>query len=177
MPKIYRHIAVVAAVAALLSGCESDKLNYCPSVSALVEASSASVLKQGMSADPSNILYTVEVTGVTSSCDVDKTGVNSDTSLTIAFRATRAPSASAAHYTVPYFVAISQTERILAKKQYSVDFSFDPGQTVATFTDNVDSAAITAGKDHKTFDYIILVGLQLSRAQLQFNRANGRPGA
>jgi hypothetical protein len=33
---------------------------------------------------------------------------------------------------------------------------------------------VNAGKDKKTFDYVILAGLQLTKDQLDYNRASGR---
>jgi len=124
--------------------------------------------------DPSNILYTVDVSGVTSQCDVDKDVLNSQSSVDIALRATRAPNGGAVHYKVPYFVAISQGDRLLAKKVYVAEFSFEPGQTTVDFSESVNNVDVSAGRDKKTFDYVILVGLQLTRKQLEYNRASGR---
>ncbi|HKD22656.1 MAG TPA: hypothetical protein VKB71_11620 [Rhizomicrobium sp.] len=165
---------MVIAAAVLLAGCESDKTNNCPGVSSIVETSIGTVFRPGKPTDPSNILYTVEITGVHGSCDVDKLALNSSSDIDVQFRATRAPNGGAATYKVPYFVAISQSDRILAKKLFEVEFSFDPGQTTATFSDTVKSAAVQAGKDKKTYDYLVLVGLQLTKEQLDYNRASGR---
>ena len=100
--------------------------------------------------------------------------INSSTDVDVTFRATRGPNGGGANYKVPYFVSISQADRILAKKVYSIDFAFAPGETTTTFTDTVKSADVAAAKDKKTFDYIVLVGLQLTKEQLDFNRASGR---
>ncbi len=170
----FRRLLVVAASAALVAGCSTQTVTNCPAVSTLVEASMGTILRTGAAADPANVAYTVEITGVQSSCDVDKDGDTANTSLEIAFRATRAPSGASAHYEVPYFVAITQAERIVAKKVYKVDFDFEPGQSTTIFSDSVDSAAVSAAKDKKTFDYNVLVGLQLTKAQLNYNRATGR---
>jgi hypothetical protein len=158
----------------LLAGCTTDKAGNCPAVTSLVETAVATVFRQEGVADPSNILYTVEITGMTSSCDVDKLADNANTNIDISFRATRAPDGAAAHYKVPYFVAITQSDRIVAKKIYTVEFDFAPGAATASFTDSIGSAQIEVAKDKKTFDYNILVGLQLTRAQLAYNRATGR---
>ncbi len=174
MSKISRHLLLLAPAIALLAGCSSARERDCPAVSTIVDTSIGTVFKPGAAADPSNELYTVEITGVQSSCDVDKSAVSSDTSLNVSFRATRAPNGGQARYKIPYFVAISQGDRILAKKEFAVDFGFEPGQTAVTFTDSVDSTTVTAGKDKKTFDYAILVGIQLTKAQLQYNRASSR---
>lgn len=165
---------IVASSVVLLAACSSEKENNCPGVTSLVETSIGTIFKSSANTDPSNILYTVEITGVKSSCDVDKPAENSTSNLEISFRATRAPSGTRVSYHVPYFVAISQSDRILAKKEFSVDFTLEPGQVTTTFTDTINSASVTAGRDKKTFNYLILVGLQLTRAQLQYNRTSGR---
>lgn len=174
MSKLIFRLMIVASSVALLTSCSSGKSNNCPGVTSLVETSVGTVFRPGASADPSNILYTVEITDVKSSCDVDKSAESSSSDLDINFRATRAPNGAGAAYHVPYFVAISQGDRILAKKEFTADFAFEPGQMTTTFTDSVNSASVTAGRDKKTFDYLILVGLQLTRAQLQYNRTSGR---
>ncbi|HUO92725.1 MAG TPA: hypothetical protein VMU22_07380 [Rhizomicrobium sp.] len=174
MFRTFRPVLFLAALLPALAGCQSDKANNCPGVSSLVETSIATVFKDDKSTDPSNILYTVEITDVHGSCDVDKTAVNSSTDVTVNFRATRAPNGAAASYKVPYFVAISQSDRILAKKVYETGFDFEPGQTTTTFSASIESADVQAAKDKKTFDYLILVGLQLTKAQLDYNRASGR---
>lgn len=165
---------LVASVLPILAGCASDKANNCPGVSSIVETSIGTVFLPGKPVDPSNILYTIEITDVHGTCDVDKPALNSSTDVDITFRATRGPNGGGANYKVPYFVAISQFDRILAKKVYSIDFAFAPGETTTTFTDTVKSADVAAAKDKKTFDYIVLVGLQLTKEQLDFNRASGR---
>jgi hypothetical protein len=107
---------------------------------------------------------------VTGACDVDKKSHQTDASLKIDFRATRAPSGAEARYVVPYFVAVTEGVRILARRNYSVTLSFQPGQTVASTTDTVGSTQLIVARDKQPYDYQILVGLQLSRAELDYNR-------
>jgi hypothetical protein len=176
MSRSLRRLFVLVAASALLAGCSStaEKIGNCPAVTSLVETAVATVFRPNTPADPSNMLYTVEVTGTHASCDADKQANTSDTSLEIDFAATRAPNGSATHYKVPYFVAVTQADRILAKKIYTVEFDFAPGATTATFSDTVQSAEVTVGRDKKTFDYNIIVGLQLTKAQLDYNRTTNR---
>jgi hypothetical protein len=174
MFKTLRPVMLAALLLPVLAACSSDKANNCPGVSSVVETSIATVFKVGAPVDPANMLYTVEITDVHGTCDVDKPAVNSSSDVTVNFRATRPPNGVATSYKMPYFVAVSQADRILAKKTYMVNFDFAPGQTVATFSDTVQSADVSAAKDKKTFDYLILVGLQLTKEQLDYNRASGR---
>jgi len=108
-------------------------------------------------------------------CDVDKKLIDSTVSLDIHFRATRAPSGAAAEYSVPYFVAVTEgTDRVLAKKNFSIRFEFAPGQASVDFSDSIDSVVVKAQGEKRSFDYQVLAGLQLTKEQLEYNRSQGR---
>lgn len=144
-------------------------------MTALVPASEESVFVPGKPKDPSNLLYTVEIMKVSGDCDVDKKDTQADVSLGIDFHATRSPSGAAAQYRIPYFVAVTEgTERVLAKKQFWVEFNFAPGQSTTDFSDSVASTLVNAKGEKKTYDYQVLVGLQLTKAEFEYNQAQER---
>jgi hypothetical protein len=143
-------------------------------MTALVAASEASFFVPKATPDPSNLLYRVEITSVKGDCDVDKKALNADVSLEVHFRATRSPSDTPASYSVPYFVAVTEgTDRVLAKKNFNVEFSFVPGQATADFTDTIASTEVQSKGEKRTYDYQVLVGLQLTKEQLQYNHSQG----
>jgi len=158
----------------LLAGCTSaaKQLN-CPGTAALVDASTQTIFRQGTTPDPGNVLYAVRIVRVKSECDIDKGAHKADTSLDITFRATRAPTGDAVPYTVPYFVAVTQADRIIGKQSFSVQFTFAPGQAAVEFTDTVASTVVHPDKDKHPYDYQILVGLPLTKEQLDYNRTFG----
>ncbi|HTT83606.1 MAG TPA: hypothetical protein VMF67_08990 [Rhizomicrobium sp.] len=169
--------AFLAAAVLALAACSTDKTGDCPTVTGITDASVETVFRPGTMPDPSNVLYTVELTDVRSKCDIDKKERTSDVSLNVDFRATRAPSGAEAHYTVPYFVAVTEgSARVLVKRVYSVQIDFAPGQTTATATDKVDSTHLNVAKGKHPYDYQILAGLQLTRAELDYNRQGGHYG-
>ena len=144
-------------------------------MTALVQASEESVFVPKSTPDPSNLLYAVEITSVKGSCDVDKKAMDADVSLDVHFRATRAPSGAGASYSVPYFVAVTEgTDRVLAKKNFTIGFTFAPGQATADFSDSVASTDVKAKGEKRTYDYQVLVGLQLTKEQLDYNHSQGR---
>ena len=165
-------LAALATAFALVS-CSSDKTGDCPTITGITDASIATVFKPGGTPDQSNVLYTAELTDVNGDCDIDKKAHTADASLQVSFRATRAPSGAEAHYTIPYFVAVTEGARILARHVYSVKIDFEPGQTVATASDRIGSTHLETATDKQPYDYQILVGLELSKAQLDYNRQNG----
>jgi hypothetical protein len=170
-----RVLGLAALLSATVAGCTSDRTGSCPTMTALVQASEATVFVPKSTPDPSNLLYTIEITRVKGSCDVDKKATNADVSLTVYFRATRAPSGAAADYSAPYFVVVTEgTQRVLAKKEFTVHFAFAPGQATSDFSDSVASTEVTAKAEKRTYDYQVLVGLQLTKEQLAYNRSLGR---
>ena len=163
--------AVAATILAVsLAACSTDKSGDCPTMTGITDASVRTVFRPGATQDPANVLYTVDITSVTGGCDIDKKTHATDANLTIVFRATRGASGGEAHYVVPYFVAVTEGARVLARRNYAVTLSFEPGQTVATATETVGSAHLDPAKDKQPYDYQILVALQLSRAELDYNR-------
>lgn len=172
-------IAGIAAATVVLVGCSNDskKEDFCPAISAILDASSLVVAKQGTAPDPSNVLYSVQIVSATGKCDYDKKKRSSDSDVTVTFRATRAPTGNAANYSVPYFVGVTEgDDRVLQKQTYNVPFAFAPGQASVTFTDTVSSVAIQAGREKQPYDYQILVGLQITKGQLDYNREKGLYG-
>jgi len=171
--KTLSRISAVAAtiLAASLAACSTDKTGDCPTMTGVTDASVKTVFRPGATQDTGNVLYTAEIVGVTGGCDMDKKPPHAtDAKLTVTFRATRAASGGEAHYEVPYFVAVTEGARILVRHDYTTTLSFEPGQTVATATETVESVHLDPAKDKQPYDYQILVGLQLTKAELDYNR-------
>jgi hypothetical protein len=166
----------IAALSALVAGC-SNKVNaLCPGAAALVEASNMTGFPQGASADPAHALYRVAISNVTTDCSVNGRARTADSSLNIQFVATRAPGGQAANYRVPYFVAVRDGGQIMTKKVFWVGFSFAPGQATSNFSQSISSTTVHIARGRQPFDYQILVGLQLTREQLEYNRKIGHYG-
>jgi uncharacterized lipoprotein len=172
MRRSFRISAVAAAIlAASLAACSSDKTGDCPTMTGVTDASVRTVFRPGAPEDPANVLYTADIASVAGNCDMDKKSPHpTDANLTIVFRATREASGGEARYAVPYFVAVTEGARILARRNYEVTLSFEPGQTVATATETVGSVHLDPSKDKQPYDYQVLVGLQLTKAELEYNR-------
>jgi hypothetical protein len=153
-----------------LAGCSSDQDEKCPAVSVLVDTSSYAMAE----GNPAKLVYTAEIANAKGDCDVHKHDKQVEASVEITFRATRASTAAAATYTAPYFAAITTEGRVLAKGQYSVQFAFEPGQATTTATASLNSLTLTVGLDKHATDYGVLIGFQLTKAQLEYNRRVGR---
>jgi hypothetical protein len=174
-PRIFTTTIVLASTLVLLGcGTSRPKGFICPAAAALVDAGSLTSLPPGAT-DPSSAAYRVEITHVGTACDYDPDKGEIDARLGITFTATRPPGGDSAQYTVPYFVGVSQEgTSVVDKKAYSVQFAFAPGQTSAEFRDRIESFILKPDADKKSTDYELLVGIQLTKDQLDFNRRVGR---
>ena len=173
MNSTFRSLAFVA-LAVLVSSCHpASKMVYCPGVTSILDAVVLTEFKPGSAPDPSNALYTVKIGDVTGVCDFDKKGEHSSSDIDITFTATRAQADDAAEYKVPYFVAITQADRVITKQQRSVVISFAAGEKSVTIDEPVKSIELKTDHDKKPWDYQILVGLQLTKEQLDYNRQVG----
>jgi hypothetical protein len=167
-------MSVVAGL--VLSACSTDqKHGLCPNASILANTSDFIAFKDKMEGDPSGELYEVTMTGVTSNCSFDKDEGTADSSLTLTFRATRTPTGDAAEYAVPYYVAVTRDSTTIVSKQVlSAPFSFRPGESNTTFTADVSTVPVRLDNGKKPYDYGILAGLQMTQAQLDYNKKMGR---
>lgn len=158
-----------------LASCSTEKdLEQCPAAAILADASSLVAFGPAATRDTSNQLYRIAATNVITDCDADKVASTATSSIRIHFRASRLVTAPELQYTLPYFVSVTLGDQIIFKQMHALQFTFAAGQAVTDATDSVGSILINVAKDKKPADYEILVGLQLSKEQLDYNRKMGR---
>jgi hypothetical protein len=157
-----------------LAGCNSAKVNVCPVSVILADAGQMAVFRPGASQDLSGEAYRVALVGASTSCDINKKTGETDSSLTLRFRATRAPLASGAHYTVPYFVALTRGDQLIEKRILSISFDFAPGASSASFEESPDDFDIHMETGHQPYEYELMAGFQMTPAQVDYNKKMGR---
>ena len=172
MTALLRTAALAGLSILLLSGCQTEKERAnCPVATVLASASYLTAFTPGMQDDPAGELYTVQMTGVSQSCDFDKDEGTADSDVVIAFRAPRTPTGDAGHYPVPYFVAsILDGSNIQTKKILATTFDFNPGEASTTFTVAAPTYRTKFDNGKKPYQYGLVVGLQLTREQLDYNK-------
>ena len=170
MTAILRAAALAGLSALLLTGCQTPKERAnCPAINILANTSAFTAFKAGMPSDPANELFTIQMTSARSSCGFDADEGTTDSDIDITFRATRAPSGEAANFTAPYFVStIQDGTTVVNKKILGTAFSFAPGESTITFSENVPSFVNRMQNGIKPYQYSLLVGLQLTKEQLDY---------
>ncbi|MGN6515203.1 MAG: hypothetical protein ACTHLR_05110 [Rhizomicrobium sp.] len=174
MKKYPFRIGAMLMLALVVSSCQSEKrLQYCPGMSSVLDAVVVTQFKPGAPENPNNALYTATISDVSGSCSFDKRGKTADSSVDVSFTATRPVGGAAANYTVPYFVAVTQSTRVITRETRSITISFAEGATTATAEDNISSVHLVTDGDNKPYDYQILVGFQLTKEQYDYNKTTG----
>jgi len=184
----HHHLARIAIASALaltlLSGCStwhsavayirSDKAATCPDIIILANTSVLPAFDAKKGDDPSGLVYRVTMTDVSTRCDYSKRHHTADTRAVISYKATRPPGGDAAQYRVPYFVAVTNEGKIQQKEIHWIDLEFDRGATTTTGSAAVNSMIINVAKGKKGYDYHLIAGFQLTRAQMAYNKKMGQ---
>jgi hypothetical protein len=171
-------LAVLAACGAALAlaGCRDDSraLN-CPGVAILADAATRPALKAGAApTDPAAVLYTVQAVDIESSCVLDARRGQTDSNISLTFRATRPPSGQAAHYVVPYFLAVNQGERVINKRLFNIAIDFAPGVSSVVVQTAINDNQLKLDNGRLPMEYQFLVGFPLSAEEQAYNKAVGR---
>jgi hypothetical protein len=178
------NLAALIATAATLSGCDtwSSAVNYvradsaavCPDAAILANTAVIPVFDPKLGADPSNVVYTAQLTGLESRCDYSKRGNKVDANVHVVVRATRPPGGEAAHYKVPYYVAVTTGGDIIDKQIHWLEFDFPKSSASVDIETLVDGIEIAVARDKKSYEYHLLIGFQLTQAQIDYNKKMGQ---
>jgi hypothetical protein len=177
MRNVFPGVAMTLAAGLLLSGCgmfggKETKL-VCPATFIAPDTDKMAVFRPGGST-MSDVVYGVRISNLQSKCDRADKGIRVNTQ--IAFHIV-SNDRSLRVGDFEYFVSIVDGyHNILTKKTYSMPFEFDARTHDMNKQDelfeNLPLLDVGTGSN-----YAIVVGLQLTEAQLQFNRAAVRSPA
>jgi len=181
---LLRVVAVSTLGLTLLGGCStwdsvtsyigSDSNAKCPGAAILADTSSLPAFDPSKGSDPSSVIYNVAMTNVASRCNFNKNENSADARIRINFHATRPSGGGEVTYRVPYYVAVSTDADVLQKKIYYLHVEFPSGASSVDGEEVIDSTEITAPHDKQIYAYQLLVGFQLTKAQLDYNKKMGQ---
>lgn len=173
MHRFRQEIAVLGLLMLGLAGCGGTKSIgklSCPTPLIAPDLDAAAVLRPGGSG-PEDLRFGVKLASVNSKCSTEKIGLSAD--IRIAFVVARADQ-QVKRGDFAYFVAIADAQRnILTKKEYKVGVEFSPRLKQLNVTDQV-AVGLPLHDLSNGGKYLIIVGLQLTPEQLEFNRKQGQ---
>ena len=186
-------IVGLAAVLLALAGCgvydsmrESifgeQRPPPCPRVLVLPDGATVTKFRAGPGRDLIDVLYQGRVVDILSSCEHDVDDDIGEGTLTVELEvvigAERGPADRDRSAAFSYFVAVADTSRaVLNKKSFSASVPFPGNLSRVTLTDRpvILGIPLKVGQNGSNFE--IVVGFQMSRQELEFNRrrrANAR---
>ncbi len=150
----------------------SEELVYsgnCPSVEAVEELSSLSEFSDTSDQNAHNLISSIEIADMQSSCNYDERSVTID--LRMDFTGNLGPRGQASSsFSYPFFVAVTSARGdILAKEIFAAPITYGPGQRSQTYTEKMRQIIPIENRDRGS-KYKVLVGLQLTPDQLAYNR-------
>ncbi len=167
--------AFLLMLAALAAGCSSGKgasKLTCPVTLVAPTLGALAELPPDGSEAPEKIHFTARIAAASSTCVRDDHDITVDTHILLEVARS---DKEVRKRSVTYFVALADgRQQILAKQTFTLDAEFAPRQNRIEFADNTSEHLpvkdFAAGKT-----FAVIVGLQLTPEQLEFNRKHLTP--
>lgn len=144
----------------------------CPSAEAVPELAKYNEFKDLKKPSMDNLVSYAQIGQIQSKCEYGPQSVTIDVKLAFegvvgaAGRAGGTPS-----FSYPFFVAVtSPSGTILAKEVFAANMAYGPGQDRQVYNESMRQIIPIANKDAGS-KYKVLVGFQLTKEQLEYNRA------
>lgn len=162
----------LSLAAASCSMFDNTPQHPCPQVGVPREAAMLTRFRPGQGRDLTDVIFEARVQDVKIACTYDSEGANIN--LTVMLRVDRGPAAQERSATVPYFVAIADPQqRVLAKRVFTKALAFPPNiNRVSDSDDSEEVIPLPRGKSAQR--YAVVVGMQLTPEELEYNRAKTR---
>lgn len=170
--------ASLVLLAVLLGGCENPKdiiPPVCPKASILHEASTLTRFKEGAGRDLIDVDFEAEITSISGECgyDIDDdTGIgNIEMRVRARFEFIRGPANIDSTVNFDYFVVLTDVaSEVISKQMFPFESDFWTNRTVITDRDAPVDLIIPVKSGQNGEDFLVYVGFQLSRDELQYNR-------
>ncbi len=172
--KFWRVVSAALLVSALagcgMMGTSKEVPPPCPKVRLLGDANKLTQFRQGTGRDATDVAFQVDVVGLDAVCEFKDKNANVVVTTTLGVAATRGPASQGdVVSTISYFVAVvDSTQQILVREAFESRIDLPAGRRRAGVVEETVQRIPLNGK--RSSEIEILVGLQLSEEQLQFNR-------
>ncbi|ATU72025.1 hypothetical protein CFR78_02735 [Komagataeibacter rhaeticus] len=177
LPRLRRTALKFCALASLplLAACsgESDSIDFAPACPVVEIPGEAADYYQysGTDHDITHLVARASLTRVVGSCEAGEHRTVM-TNMKIGLHVERGPASKVDFVNIPYFVAVVFNGEIKSKKEFVAHVSFEDGRMQdLTHTSNIPITLPVSRHIHSD-QYHLEIGFQLTKAQLDFNRAH-----
>lgn len=160
-------------VAAFLAACSGDDVPPppCPPVNAVTDAGRM-VAFRGEGRDLTDVRFEARIADLAMTCDYEPDDEEIEAELRVVFAAERGPANTTQRARFRYFVAVAtRDQQILAREEFDVTIPLEGNRTRAGVAE-VLTPRIPLTEGRTGADYVVFVGLALTRDQLEYNRRN-----
>ncbi len=162
----------------VLAGCTSllqkEPPPACPAVNVLAEAATLDRFSPGGGRDIIDKVFSARVEPAAIKCKYVDDRAALEAELTVAVTLEKGPAPMRRPLSVPYFVAILDRDRnILAKEVFEIPVTFPEGRRRNVLGDVIEQRIPLPSPD-AVGDYRIVLGFQLTRAELEARRQKQR---
>ncbi len=164
---------IVAVTVLLLAACSSDDgpPPPCPIV-VLVKDADRLTRFEGSGRDLTDVVFETTIRNADVACAYDDNDV--EAALRVLFATTRGPADTARRADFRYFVAVADREQnILAREEFDLAAIFPGNRTEILQIDEIDPT-IPLREGESGADYVVYIGLVLSRDEVDYNRRTAR---
>lgn len=167
-----RVVAPLVLAGLALAACDPFKNTTpqfaCPRFGGLDTATQQVKFRPGEGRDLTDVMYMVRLNGVQRTCEYDKRGAA--IAMKVGFALELGPANPDRNATFQYFVAVTDpNNNVLAKETFPVTLAFPANVGYVEKMDELDQR-IPLPVGRSAADYQIVVGLQLTEAELDYNR-------
>lgn len=180
--RVISRVALLGALLTVPAACSSDNeigkvALVCPTVGVLSDASKMRVFADGAGRERANAAYEAEfMRAHLLECEMKKNEMKA--SVRFEARAKTGPAISSNKVEYPYFVAVlSPDGEVVSKTIRKGAVKFKSGKTEAFFAQEYDDIKFTVPEGKDGLGYEIIIGFQLTREQIESNRAQDAPPA
>jgi hypothetical protein len=167
---VLRRLPLALAGLALLAGCAGEpETRPCPRAVVLNDAA-RQVKFNGQGRDLTDVQFEASIRTGQLVCEYDDNVL--DVGLQVEVVASRGPANADRLANITYFVAVAQSDQtVLARESFDIAIPFPGNRTRVSGLEEIGQV-ITLPSGQDGGDYLIYVGLELTREELEYNRAN-----
>lgn len=162
----------------LLAGCGPKRDQFapaCPRPEFLGPAADLSEFRPsdhpGGGHDLTDLVLAGRVQAVAGKCKPGATAASVDAEARVTLRLTRGPAMTGNTAEVPYFLAVTEGSHILDKVVRTLRVTFPPNVDQVDVTGDAIPMVLPVSAEKSAAAYSILVGFQLTRDELEYNRS------
>ena len=161
-------IAGCSSVESTVTGLSERVAPTCPDITILADATRLTRFSKGSFGDPTDIQFEGELRSFDATCSWKEGTVVVD--LSLEFIIARGPAYAKETASLPYFIGVTDLDRnVILRETFTAKPKLPSGQKAIAWKETLkQSIPLDPGMDGG--DYAVYIGLQLRRAELDYNR-------